>query len=60
MLDFCYTANTLVMIYIWALPHVPRLFVIVYALSHAPLLIAVVTFRNSLVFHRYVVPVELD
>lgn len=51
LLDFCYFANTAVLLYTWVFPHVPELFVICFALSNGPVLTAVVLFRNSLVFH---------
>lgn len=51
LLDFCYFANILVLIYLWVFPHSGSLFVIVFALSHGPLTFAIIAFRNSLVFH---------
>ena len=38
-------------IYIWLLPQSTALFVACYTLSHGPLASAVITWRNSLVFH---------
>lgn len=51
LLDFCYFGNTMLLIYMWVAPFSAEFFSVVFALSWAPLLCAVITFRNSLVFH---------
>lgn len=51
LFDLCYYANVLNLIYIWLLPSNSALFVACYCLSHGSLASAVITWRNSLVFH---------
>lgn len=52
MLDWCYFANVLVLIYLWTpLRSDPNAFTVVFCLSHGALPWAVWLFRNSLVFH---------
>ncbi|KAJ7477100.1 hypothetical protein B0H11DRAFT_1726499 [Mycena galericulata] len=51
LFDLCYYVTILNFIYIWALPSSPALFVACYCLSHGSLASAVITWRNSLVFH---------
>lgn len=52
MLDWCYFANLLVLVYLWTpLRSDPRVFTVVFCISHGPLPWAVYLFRNSLVFH---------
>jgi len=52
MLDWCYFANLLVLIYLWTpLRSSPHAFTVVFCLSHGALPFAVFLFRNSLVFH---------
>jgi len=51
LFDLCYYATILNFIYIWLLPSSPALFVACYCLSHGSLASAVITWRNSLVFH---------
>ncbi|KAJ3747357.1 hypothetical protein DFH05DRAFT_803600 [Lentinula detonsa] len=51
LFDLCYYVNILNFIYIWLLPQSPTLFVACYCLSHGSLASAVITWRNSLVFH---------
>ncbi|KAH9947308.1 hypothetical protein B0H21DRAFT_692213 [Amylocystis lapponica] len=53
LFDLCYYANVLNFIYIWLLPSNSALFVACYCLSHGSLASAVITWRNSLVFHDY-------
>jgi len=53
LFDLCYYANILNFIYIWFLPANPALFVACYCLSHGSLASAVITWRNSLVFHDF-------
>ncbi|KAJ7283428.1 hypothetical protein C8J57DRAFT_734828 [Mycena rebaudengoi] len=51
LFDLCYYGNILNIVYIWLLPSSPALFVACYCLSHGSLASAVITWRNSLVFH---------
>jgi hypothetical protein len=51
LFDLCYYVTILNFIYIWILPSSPALFVACYTLSHGSLASAVITWRNSLVFH---------
>ncbi|KAH7931377.1 hypothetical protein BV22DRAFT_1108796 [Leucogyrophana mollusca] len=51
LFDLCYYVTILNFIYIWLLPSSPSLFVACYCLSHGSLASAVITWRNSLVFH---------
>jgi hypothetical protein len=51
LFDLCYYVTILNFVYIWLMPSSPALFVACYALSHGSLASAVITWRNSLVFH---------
>ncbi|KAG6919297.1 hypothetical protein DXG01_007429 [Tephrocybe rancida] len=51
LFDLCYYVTILNFIYIWFLPSSSALFVACYCLSHGSLASAVITWRNSLVFH---------
>lgn len=51
LFDLCYYVTILNFIFIWFLPANPSLFVACYCLSHGSLASAVITWRNSLVFH---------
>lgn len=51
LFDLCYYVTILNFIFIWFLPSNPSLFVACYCLSHGSLASAVITWRNSLVFH---------
>ncbi|KAF8911867.1 hypothetical protein CPB85DRAFT_1302844 [Mucidula mucida] len=51
MFDMCYFATFLNFLFIWFLPSSPSLFVSCYCLSMGSLASAVITWRNSLVFH---------
>ncbi|KAH7888065.1 hypothetical protein F5I97DRAFT_1805925 [Phlebopus sp. FC_14] len=51
LFDLCYYVTILNFIYIWLLPSSPALFMACYCLSHGSLASAVITWRNSLVFH---------
>jgi hypothetical protein len=51
LFDLCYYVTILNFIFIWFLPGNPSLFVACYCLSHGSLASAVITWRNSLVFH---------
>ncbi|KAL9712760.1 hypothetical protein Ac2012v2_003997 [Leucoagaricus gongylophorus] len=51
LFDLCYYVTILNFIYIWFFPSNAALFVACYCLSHGSLASAVITWRNSLVFH---------
>ncbi|KAK7061395.1 integral to membrane protein [Favolaschia claudopus] len=51
LFDLCYYVSILNLIYLWVLPFSPALFTACYCLSHGSLASAVITWRNSLVFH---------
>ena len=51
LFDLCYYVTILNFIYIWFLPGSASLLVACYCLSHGSLASAVITWRNSLVFH---------
>ncbi|KAK7695582.1 hypothetical protein QCA50_000218 [Cerrena zonata] len=51
LFDLCYYSTILNFVYIWFLPDNAALFVACYCLSHGSLGSAVITWRNSLVFH---------
>jgi hypothetical protein len=51
MFDLCYYVTILNFVFIWLFPGSPALFVACYCLSHGSLASAVITWRNSLVFH---------
>ncbi|KAF7980903.1 hypothetical protein HWV62_36093 [Athelia sp. TMB] len=51
LFDLCYYVTILNFIYIWFFPQSAALFVACYCLSHGSLASAVITWRNSLVFH---------
>lgn len=53
LFDLCYYCNILNFVWIWVLPDSPALFVACYCLSHGSLASAVITWRNSLVFHDF-------
>ncbi|CCM03387.1 uncharacterized protein FIBRA_05517 [Fibroporia radiculosa] len=53
LFDLCYYANILNFLYIWLVPSSSALFVACYCLSHGSLASAVITWRNSLVFHDF-------
>lgn len=51
LFDLCYYITILNFVYIWILPGSATLLVACYCLSHGSLASAVITWRNSLVFH---------
>ncbi|XP_067936337.1 uncharacterized protein [Watersipora subatra] len=52
-LDFCYVANVVLLVFCWALPRYEALFGVVFGVIVGPVAIAVLVFRNSIVFHDY-------
>ncbi|KAH9850061.1 hypothetical protein C2E23DRAFT_870278 [Lenzites betulinus] len=53
LFDLCYYCSLLDLIFLWAMPDSPALFVACYCLSLGSLASAVITWRNSLVFHDW-------
>ncbi|KAH9988113.1 hypothetical protein BJV74DRAFT_773594 [Russula compacta] len=51
LFDLCYYVTILNFVFIWILPQSPSLFVACYCLSHGAVASAIITWRNSLVFH---------
>mmetsp|Transcript_29504 Transcript_29504/g.41525 ORF Transcript_29504/g.41525 Transcript_29504/m.41525 type:complete len:421 (+) Transcript_29504:60-1322(+) len=51
MLDFCYFAQVLLLIFLFFIPDNPHWFQVVFSLSNGPLASGVVMWRNSMVFH---------
>mmetsp|Transcript_55604 Transcript_55604/g.118416 ORF Transcript_55604/g.118416 Transcript_55604/m.118416 type:complete len:430 (+) Transcript_55604:73-1362(+) len=51
LLDFCYFANLVLLWYLWLAPSSVKLFRVVFSFSNGPLGLAVIAWRNSLVFH---------
>ncbi|OJT13348.1 hypothetical protein TRAPUB_10114 [Trametes pubescens] len=53
LFDLCYYCSVLDLIFLWVMPDSPALFVACYCLSLGSLASAVITWRNSLVFHDW-------
>uniref|UniRef100_A0A7S0YL22 Glycerophosphocholine acyltransferase 1 n=1 Tax=Polytomella parva TaxID=51329 RepID=A0A7S0YL22_9CHLO len=51
LFDFCYFANLVLVVHIWVFPRSSLLAKITFAFDTGPLTLAIVAFRNSLVFH---------
>lgn len=51
LFDLCYYANIINFLFLWVFPSSAPLWVASYCLSHGSLASAVITWRNSLVFH---------
>ncbi|KAI9513475.1 hypothetical protein F5148DRAFT_1273104 [Russula earlei] len=51
LFDLCYFVTILNFVFIWVFPRSPSLFVACYCLSHGVVASAIITWRNSLVFH---------
>ncbi|KAL2021473.1 hypothetical protein VTK56DRAFT_7106 [Thermocarpiscus australiensis] len=51
--DLCYFVNFLLMLSIWVFPGSKRLFTAVYCLAYGNNAIAIIMWRNSLVFHSF-------
>ncbi|KAF7727913.1 hypothetical protein EC973_006912 [Apophysomyces ossiformis] len=49
--DLCYFVNAMTLLYLWAFPASTTLFIATYCLTNGPVAWAIVTWRNSLVFH---------
>ncbi|KAI9486590.1 MAG: hypothetical protein EXX96DRAFT_549653 [Benjaminiella poitrasii] len=49
--DICYFVNTMTMLFLWAYPNSTILFLSSYCLTNGPVAWAIITWRNSLVFH---------
>ncbi|KYQ93629.1 hypothetical protein DLAC_05011 [Tieghemostelium lacteum] len=50
LFDFCYYANILLLFYLYVYKS-PSLFILTYCISNGPLIVAVIPYRNSMVFH---------
>lgn len=46
-IDMCYFVNAGVVLYIYALPHTPELFLTLFGIANGPVLAAVVPFQNK-------------
>ncbi|KAI0092436.1 hypothetical protein BDY19DRAFT_983147 [Irpex rosettiformis] len=53
LFDLCYYCTILNLVYLWITPANPAMWVACYCLSHGSLASAVITWRNSLVFHDF-------
>ena len=53
LFDLCYFVTILNFVFFWIFPSSPTLFIACYCLSHGSLASAVITWRNSLVFHDH-------
>jgi hypothetical protein len=51
--DLCYFVNFLLMLSIWVFPNSKRLFTAVYCLAYGNNAVAIIMWRNSLVFHSF-------
>mmetsp|Transcript_12036 Transcript_12036/g.14331 ORF Transcript_12036/g.14331 Transcript_12036/m.14331 type:complete len:373 (+) Transcript_12036:226-1344(+) len=51
LVDFCYWANWLSLLYCWHAPHSTFLFRILFVTANGPLAWSVLAFNNSLIFH---------
>jgi len=51
--DLCYFVNLLLMLSIWVFPRSKRLFMAVYCLAYGNNAVAIIMWRNSLVFHSF-------
>ncbi|KAI8997206.1 hypothetical protein BDB01DRAFT_712804 [Pilobolus umbonatus] len=49
--DICYFVNTMTMLYLWVFPESAHLFIACYCMTNGPVAWAIITWRNSLVFH---------
>lgn len=49
--DLCYFVNGMTLLFLWILPDSRTLFLATYGLTHGPVAWAIITWRNSLVFH---------
>lgn len=49
--DLCYLANALMLLFLWVFPSSTLLFSVVFTMTNGPVLWAIITWRNSLVFH---------
>lgn len=49
--DICYFVNCMTMLFLWAFPHSSLLFIATFCMTNGPVAWAIITWRNSLVFH---------
>jgi hypothetical protein len=53
LLDFCYWANLLLLLYCWVVPHSHVAFEVLFVAANGPLAWSVLAFNQSLVFHDW-------
>ncbi|KAG2209169.1 uncharacterized protein EV154DRAFT_503097 [Mucor mucedo] len=49
--DICYFVNCMTMLFLWVFPHSSILFLATFCMTNGPVAWAIITWRNSLVFH---------
>ncbi|KAI9497824.1 hypothetical protein BDB00DRAFT_802059 [Zychaea mexicana] len=49
--DLCYFVNAMTLLFLWCFPSSTPLFIATYCLTNGPVAWAIITWRNSLVFH---------
>ncbi|KAL0088109.1 hypothetical protein J3Q64DRAFT_1724103 [Phycomyces blakesleeanus] len=49
--DLCYFVNLMTLLFLWVFSSSTGLFIAIYALTNGPVVWAIITWRNSLVFH---------
>ncbi|KAI7853393.1 hypothetical protein BDC45DRAFT_511112 [Circinella umbellata] len=49
--DLCYFVNAMTLLFLWCFPFSTSLFIATYCLTNGPVAWAIITWRNSLVFH---------
>ena len=52
LFDFCYFANTLMIVYILLLPKNDILFKVFFVYANGPFGLAIPAFKNSMIFHK--------
>jgi Protein of unknown function (DUF2838) len=52
LFDFCYFANTLILLFILFLPHNHILFKVFFVYANGPFGLAIPAFKNSMIFHK--------
>ena len=53
LMDFCYWANALVLLYVWVAPTNAALFQTVFLAANGPLAWSMLAFSHSMIFHSY-------
>jgi hypothetical protein len=52
LFDFCYFANTLILVYLTLLPQNDVLFKVFFVYANGPFGVAIPAFKNSMIFHK--------